>query len=358
MFRKYIKSEFLKDVLILISSSGIAQLIPFLILPVLQKYFYSPGDFGLLSIYVSISLMLVKFSTFSYEFAIVKQNSEKDALSIFSGTVQILFITTILISIGLSLMFIFAKENFYIKNLQAYIFLIPVTIICFGFYEILRYWFNWKKEFSKIGSSMIFKSISAESAKLIQGLLKFSSFGLIVGRVIGEFISFIYLLSAFLKKDYSKLKAIKQTEIFNLLKLNYKFPAYTMPSALKGTLLNVILITLFAKYFSLEKAGLIGISVSYISVAFGIIAQSFSQVFYKKINELENHQLFNVLKKNVILLSGISIITLVLVLIIPNSIVVQILGNKWNEFMPVLKLLIFAVSISSATIRSARLPTN
>ena len=83
MLKKYLKSEFLRNVIILISSSGISQIIPFLTLPVLQKYFYSPENFGLLAIYVSVSLTLVKFSTFSYEFAIVKQKTEKDALSIF-----------------------------------------------------------------------------------------------------------------------------------------------------------------------------------------------------------------------------------------------------------------------------------
>jgi len=346
MFKKYIKSNFLKNILILISSAGLAQLIPFLVLPILQKYFYSPENFGLLSVYVSISLMFVKFSTFSYELAIVKQKSEKHALEIFCGTVQILFITTILISLLIVGMYLFVKDNFYIQKLGIYSFLIPVTIFSFGFYQILRYWFNWKKEFLKIGKSMIFKSISAESLKLIQGFLKFTNVGLIIGRVFGEIISFLFLLFSFLKKDYSKLKKIKQKNIYSILKINYKFPAYTMPSGIKGTLLNVILISLFAKYFGMGKAGLIGISVSYISVAFGIISQSFSQVFYKKINELEDSQLFNILKKNVFFLFVISIFVTIFIQLIPNLFVVRLLGNKWIEFMPVLKLLIFAVSFS------------
>ncbi len=346
MFKKYFKSEFFKNILILISSAGLAQLIPFLILPFLQKYFYSPENFGLLSVYVSISLMFVKFSTFSYEFAIVKQKSEKNALEIFSGTVQILFISTILISALIAGIYFFANSNFYVQKLDVYIFLIPLTVFSFGFYQILRYWFNWKKEFLKIGKSMIFKSISAESLKLIQGFLKFTSVGLIIGRVFGEIISFLFLLFSFLKKDYSKLKEIKQKDIYGILKINYKFPAYTMPSGLKGTLLNVVLISLFAKYFGIGKAGLIGISVSYISVAFGIISQSFSQVFYKKINELEDSQLFNILKKNVLLLFVISVLVTIVIQLIPNSLVIQILGSKWDEFMPVLKLLIFAISIS------------
>jgi len=119
-------------------------------LPILQKYFYSPENFGLLSIYVSISLMFVKFSTFSYEFAIVQQKTEKDALGIFKGTMFILFITSFFILLGLIFMYFFAKQNFYIKNLQFYVFLIPITVFSFGFYQILRYWFNRENKFSRI----------------------------------------------------------------------------------------------------------------------------------------------------------------------------------------------------------------
>jgi len=346
MLKKYIKSDFLRNVIILISSSGISQMIPFLTLPFLQRYFYTPENFGLLSIYVSISLMLVKFSTFSYEFAIVKQKTEYDALSIFKGTYQILIMITIIILVAISILYFFVEHNFYVKSLQIYIFLVPVTVLSFGFYQILRYWFNWKNEFSKIGASMIYKSTGAESLKLVQGFLKFTDFGLIIGRVFGEIVSSIYLFIIFIKDNYLKLKKIKRVDVFSLLKKNYKFPAYTMPSGLKGTLLHVILISLFAKYFSMKDAGLIGVSVSYISVAFGIISQSFSQVFFKKINDLEDKQLFSILKKNVIILVGISIVVLVFVQLIPNSIVIKILGERWSEFMPVLKILIFAISIS------------
>lgn len=346
MLKKYIKSDFLRNVIILISSSGISQMIPFLILPFLQRYFYSPENFGLLSIYVSVSLMLVKFSTLSYEFAIVQQKTEKDALTIFKGTSYILFISTILISALVLFMYFFVKQNFYIKNLKEFSFLIPVTVFSFGFYQILRYWFNRKSHFSKIGSSMIYKSIGAESAKLIQGFLKLTNFGLIIGRVLGEIISFAYLFTIFIKKNYYKLKTVTKKDIIKLLKVNYKFPAYTMPSGIKGTLINVIMLSLFAKYFSMERVGLIGVSVSYIAVAFGIISQSFSQVFYKKINDLTDKQLFSTLKKNVLILMGISVIVLIIVQIIPNLIVIRILGEKWTDFMPVLKVLIFSISVS------------
>ena len=349
MIKKYFKSEFVKNIVILISSSGISQLIPFLILPILQKYFYSPQDFGELTLYVTLSLMLVKFSTFSYELAIVKQQSEKNALSIFKGSVIILFITTTLIALVLVSMTLFYSHNFYVKNLHSSLFLIPFSVFSFGFYQILRYWFNWKSEFKVIGGSMITKSISAETTKLLLGYLKSGSMGLVVGRLLGELFSFLHLFYFFLKEDYQKLKKIQLLDIKELLKSNYQFPLYSMPSGLKGTLISLIFISLFTKYFGLSNAGIIGVSVSYIAAGFGIVSQSFSQVFYKRIYELKGLELFNMLKKNVFLLAFISASIVLVIHSIPNSFIANLLGPQWIDFMPVLKILIFAISISFIT---------
>lgn len=341
-----IKTSFFKNVVLLTFLTGISQLIPFLTLPLLQKYFYSPENFGLLSVYASFSLMFVKFSTFSYEFAIIKKENKNEALSVLKGASQILIANTSFITLILFVLFCFFKDNFYVKTLGSFIFLVPVTMLFFGGHQILRYWFNWGKKYSTIGSSMIIKSMTAESLKILQGLIGLTNYGLILGRNIGEFFSFIFLFIPFINNDYNTLKKIKQKEIFKELKKNYKFPLYTMPSGIKGTLINVIFITLFVKYFGINKGGIIGISLSYTGAAFGIISQSFSQVFYKKINELKNTELLKNLKKNTLLLSVFSLFSILIVQAIPNQIVITLIGKNWIDLLPVIKVLIFSTCFS------------
>ena len=341
-----IKTSFLKNVVLLTGLTGISQLIPFLTLPLLQKYFYSPENFGLLSVYASFSLMFVKFSTFSYEFAIIKKENKNEALSVLKGASQILIANTFFIALILFVLFCFFKSNFYVKTLGSFIFFVPFTMLFFGGYQILRYWFNWGKKYSTIGSSMIIKSMTAESSKILQGLIGLTNYGLIVGRNVGEFFSFIFLFIPFISNDYNTLKKIKQKEVFKELKKNYKFPLYTMPSGIKGTLINVIFITLFVKYFGINKGGIIGISLSYTGAAFGIISQSFSQVFYKKINELKNTELLKNLKKNTLLLSVFSLFSILIVQAIPNQIVITLIGKNWIDLLPVIKVLIFSTCFS------------
>lgn len=340
-----LKSDLYKNTALLIGASGISQLIPFLVLPFLQRYFYSPENFGLLSIYVSLSMMLVKISTLSYDFAIVKQENEKDALTLFKGSsISVVLISGIILIVVLAL-FLFFPSNFYVKKLNYFILVVPLSVLLFGFYQVLRQWMNWQKKYGKIGKSLLYKSGVAESSKVLFGFLKWSQYGLIAGRVLGELCIFIYMLLQMKRTQLSIIGKISRKDTFHHLKLNYKFPLYTMPSGMNGMLLNLILFSLMAKYFGLDKAGIIGIAITYIGAAYGIVSQSFSQVFYKKINDLENHQIWASLKTNVGILAMMSFLALLIVQLIPENWILTILGEKWIGFTPVLKAIMISLSL-------------
>ena len=340
-----LKSDLYKNTALLIGASGISQLIPFLVLPFLQRYFYSPENFGLLSIYVSLSMMLAKISTLSYDFAIVKQDNEKDALTLLKGSsISVVLISAIILIVALVL-FLFFPGNFYVVKLNYFILVVPFSVLLFGLYQVLRQWMNWQKKYGKIGKSLLYKSGVAESSKVLFGFLKFSQYGLIAGRVLGEFCIFIYMLLQMKADQIQQTKNMSWKRTVELLKTNYKFPLYTMPSGMNGMLLNLILFSLFAKYFGLDKAGIIGIAITYIGAAYGIVSQSFSQVFYKKINELENHQIWASLKTNVGILAMMSFAALVVVQLIPENWILTVLGEKWIGFTPVLKAIMISLSL-------------
>jgi len=65
------KSDFAKNVLVLFSGTFISQIIPFLILPVLQKYYYSPSDFGVLVVFISFSELFANISSLGFPQGII-----------------------------------------------------------------------------------------------------------------------------------------------------------------------------------------------------------------------------------------------------------------------------------------------
>ncbi len=342
MLKNITNNEFWKNVITLLSASVLAQAIPFMLLPILQKWFFTPSDFGILAIYTSISLLLASIASFKYELAIVNEESDDNAQHLFWGSAIIALIFTIVITIILKLFTKPISELFKAEELGNYIMLIPLTIIFVSFGEILNFWNNRKKEFKTIAAAKISKSITAESSKLILGKISLNN-GLIIGRIIGEFFSLLFLLINFIRYDLASFTKFNFDKTKHILKKNYRFPTFSMPSVFVGNFINVVFIALISRYFGTTAAGIIGVSVVYVAVAFGIMSQAFSQVFFKEIHEHKSRkELLNFYLKNAAILSTISILIIIIVEIIPSNAIVFILGEQWIEMVATLKILVFA----------------
>jgi O-antigen/teichoic acid export membrane protein len=77
-----LRSSFLKDVFTLTAGTTFAQALPILITPILTRYFFTPEDFGILAVFMSVSGILSVGVTGGYENAIVLPEKEKDAVNL------------------------------------------------------------------------------------------------------------------------------------------------------------------------------------------------------------------------------------------------------------------------------------
>ena len=70
---KALKSDFVKSVLTLMTGTAIAQLIAYLVYPVLTRI-YSPADIGELGVYTRLVAFIAAFATARYELTLPLQN--------------------------------------------------------------------------------------------------------------------------------------------------------------------------------------------------------------------------------------------------------------------------------------------
>ena len=81
MLNRFVKSEFGKNVVTLMTGTTIAQILPVALTPVLTRLF-SPEEFGAFAFFASIISILLVFSSGRYEQAIVLPKEDKDAINI------------------------------------------------------------------------------------------------------------------------------------------------------------------------------------------------------------------------------------------------------------------------------------
>jgi len=117
-------SNFITNVLKLVSGSVTAQILGILLIPIITRI-YNPDDFGIFQLFISISGILVIVSTFSYQLAIMLPKTEEDAANITS--VCVVLVTLISILTGVVVLFIPEDINiFNTPGISKYLPLLPV----------------------------------------------------------------------------------------------------------------------------------------------------------------------------------------------------------------------------------------
>ena len=82
MIKKIIpKSDFSRNVLTLMTGTSIAQAIPIAISPILTRI-YTPDDFGIFALYMSIASIIAVIATGRYELAMMLPKKDSDAINI------------------------------------------------------------------------------------------------------------------------------------------------------------------------------------------------------------------------------------------------------------------------------------
>jgi O-antigen/teichoic acid export membrane protein len=329
------------------TGTALAQAIPFFMLPVLQRWFFDTDDFGLLTLYISVAGFLINSASFKYEYAIVTQRRLKDAANI----ILLCFVLIIGVSL-LTLLTVFLFNDSITEALKddrisPFLYLLPISVLSYGGYQVFNYWFNREKRFKTMAASKVVQTSTGESIKLGAGVGGANAGGLIVGRVIGQFISFSYMSIIFLKRQKKLFKLFSWKHARKMGKKEINFPMFSAPSAIIGAFVPVVFVNLFLGYFGSSWVGVIGASTSYIGAGTGILSLAISQVYYQRISEIKGRA---ALRKNyasfvgkMFLLAGIMVATIYL---IPNSWIVAILGNEWKEMMPIMRIIVIWIGIS------------
>ena len=87
------KSEFARNVLTLMTGTTIAQAIPIAISPILTRI-YTPEDFGIFALYMSMASILSVVATGRYELAIMLPKKDEDAINIVALSLIISFLVS------------------------------------------------------------------------------------------------------------------------------------------------------------------------------------------------------------------------------------------------------------------------
>ena len=130
LYYKLRNSTYIMQIATLMSGTIISQTLMFLFIPILTRL-YTPSEFGVYSLFFSVTAILGLVAGWKYDQAIMLPKSDKDAQALVYLSIIITLFMVIVISIGLFLFYDFFVN--YFDKLAYVIWMVPIGVILISF---------------------------------------------------------------------------------------------------------------------------------------------------------------------------------------------------------------------------------
>jgi len=271
------KSEFSRNVLTLMSGTTVAQAIPIAISPILTRI-YTPEDFGLFGTFLALSTILGGISNAKYELAIMLPRKDEDAINIFALGFIISSIFSLLLLVFILLFDDYLIELLGNETIRQWIYFIPLIVFFIGFFNILNYFNNRKKNYRDIANSKIVKSIVLAVVQLSVGLVKGGVIGLVSGQIVSQMFANVRLLKNIIN-DKNLMSKISKVKMIALAKKYKNFPKFLILAHGMNTMSSQSPFILLSTFFNATIAGFFLLTQRVVGMPMSLVARSIGDVF-------------------------------------------------------------------------------
>lgn len=329
-FQSFILSSGARNVMKLLSANVVAQVIGLVVYPFLTRI-YSPEDFGLLNLFLSIGNVLVVLSVADYYYSIVLPKDERHAIALVYVSLIPLILTTLIILISI----LFAKQIsnlFNSPNLVDYYWLLPIYVLVIGLWNILNYWYIRQKKFGSISAYQISQNILSSGGKMVLGYEGILQGGMIYSVVLAPILSLGVSILFRFRSTLRPLLHVSRSDIIDMGKKYRNFPMYVLPRSLVNVISGQLPVLLLTPFFGGKFVGLFSMALLLGYMPIGTISRALYQVMYQHTTEnVHNaHRIGKVYWRFIGYTSLVIIPLFALLYFILPDITAWLLGDNWR----------------------------
>lgn len=324
-----LKSEFSRNVLTLMTGTTIAQAIPIAISPILTRI-YTPEEFGVFSLYISIISLLAMIATGRYEIAIVLPKKDSEAIDLMKLCVVI---NLSLLVVILTLVLFFRSQISSLLNvgeISFWLYFVPISFFFMGIFQVFNYWNIRKNDFKILSKNKIIQTSSNGLTSLSIGYSGLGINGLVLANILAQIIATSLLIKFFLKKHKKEMLVFNGVRMFALSKRYIKMPLLNMPNAFIDVLRTSGINILISNFFSTSILGFFSLAFRMVQMPMALIGGALTQVLYSKMSKGEIKDLPRLLYKTIISCALIGFLPFCILYFYSVEIFSFVFGETWK----------------------------
>ena len=333
-YREKLKSNiFLQNIAVVAGGNATAKLIGIIAAPVITRL-YTPEDYGLFSVFLSVISVAGSLATLRYAITIPIAREEKLADNIIKLCFLITFSLSLLWFIGIALVGDFFTVQFSAEQLQSYLWLMPVVFLSKGIYEALNNWAVRSRKFKIITRTKISQGVSSAGVKIGLGALGITPLGLFIGQIAQDGAGITSLLSKLISVKPAFFKSFSWKEIKFAANRYKKFPLVQSWSQLLLALGGQLPVLMIGAFYGVEVVGVFGLAQNMINMPMDLIGQSVAQVYYAEISKYGKNNPEKIYKLSVSIIKKlfwVGLIPIGIIAALGPWLFSIVFGSEWHE---------------------------
>ena len=319
-----------RSVGILAAGTAVSQLIAFAVAPLLGRL-YTPADFGLFGVFISVAAIAAVIVTMRLDLAVVVPESDEEAMDVvgvgvLTATVMSVLAAVVVLVAGELLGAVLGEPG--VVPLLA---LLPLYLGANGVYQMLNYWSTRTSNFARLSIAEMTRSASVAGIQVTGGYLSSGPGGLTLGQVSGQVIAAAMLVARSARSSGALFTRRLDVRVVRQVLGRFRhFVVFGTPQALVNAINQGLPAFVLTVTFDAGIAGHYLMAQRLLSAPIGLLGRSTRQVLYPRLSRAMNDgSALQVASRATLLLALAAAIPVALVVVGGPAIYRFILGSEW-----------------------------
>ena len=277
--------SFTNNVVMLIGGTGLGQVVALLASPILTRI-YSPEDFGVLSVYVSVLTVLLVVSSLRYDLAIVLPTDDQSAFDLLVLSLGIVVVLAVLMGLGSLVVEPWVVAWTDMPGADRWVWLLPLGFLGGGVVKALSCWAIRLKVFRPIALTKLNQSLGMVATQIGIGLIHGGPLGLLLGDAFGRMCSSVSLWVIAVRSGRRLFTPLRWRNLVAVAARYWRFPVLNSVSGLLNTLGLALPPILLAVFYGPQVAGWFALGQRVFGAPSALIGQSVAQVYFGEASQL------------------------------------------------------------------------
>jgi O-antigen/teichoic acid export membrane protein len=332
--KQLFRSNYIKNALVLAGGTALAQLIGVISALILARI-YSPGSYGMLTIYVAVSGLLGCMASGQFHNVIITTRNTSEV----SCAIRVCFISaaTVALLSGILVLIFFNRFDYWFAHAKGkyWMLLIPVSVWITGVNYTLSTLVSRLGKFRLLAISRIIGALLVPAVSVLLGLLLKDETGLFVGIFVSQLIPALMLWRTYRKTSFRFMR-LSVADIKAFLREYRNYPLFVLPAELINNLINMLPVFMLTRNYNGVRNGLTGHygrSTLILGMPVQLVSGALGEVFRQKASaEFGNAaQLRRTFMQTAGILFVLSVVPFALIMLYGPALFSLLMGAQWHE---------------------------